>query len=162
LLEVKSIWRICMLKEGDGFQQWHQDLACNGQILYTIVVILGSKKILAYVEEIDIDKIAYGVDVQLTNDTDNSIGNYEDVKKEDYSNKGKRNHPPKDLMEEDQRKYQPKDIPVSVTVSTISMTMTRSTRLILILRTSFGLPFQGTAVVKTSFLEGPRNRTHVT
>jgi hypothetical protein len=66
-------------------------------------------------EEIEIDKIAYGEDVKLTNDADNSDGNYEDLNEEDYINKGKRNHLPKDLMEEDQKKCSPKDISVSVT-----------------------------------------------
>jgi hypothetical protein len=41
-LEVQSVWLIWKLKEGDGFQDWHQDLACNGQTVYTIVVNLGS------------------------------------------------------------------------------------------------------------------------
>jgi hypothetical protein len=48
------------LKEGDGFQDWHQDL------VYTIVVNLGSFEIQADAEEIDkdnIDGIAYAADV---------------------------------------------------------------------------------------------------
>jgi hypothetical protein len=30
-LEVQSVWLIWKLKEGNGFQNWHQDLACNGK-----------------------------------------------------------------------------------------------------------------------------------
>jgi hypothetical protein len=66
-LEVQSVWLIWILKEGNGIQDWHQDLACNGQTVYTVIVNLGSFEIQADTEEInkdDIDTIAYAADIQ--------------------------------------------------------------------------------------------------
>ena len=51
--EVKSVWLIWKLIESNGFQDWHQDLACNGQTVYTIVVELGSFEIQVDAEEIN-------------------------------------------------------------------------------------------------------------
>jgi hypothetical protein len=41
-LEVKSVSLIQKQKEGAGFQNWHIDVAKNGQIVYTIFVNIGS------------------------------------------------------------------------------------------------------------------------
>ncbi len=41
-LEVKSVVLIQKQKEGAGFQDWHIDLAKNGQTVYTICVNIGS------------------------------------------------------------------------------------------------------------------------
>jgi hypothetical protein len=41
-LEGQSVWLIRKLKEGNGFQDWHQYLASYGQTVYTVVVDLGS------------------------------------------------------------------------------------------------------------------------
>ncbi len=79
MLEVESFWLICKLKEGNGFQDWHQGLACNGQIVYTIVVNLGSKEIQVDAEEINIDDIAYTADVQPPSASDNFDREYEDI-----------------------------------------------------------------------------------
>jgi hypothetical protein len=46
-LEVQSVWLIQKLKEDDGFQDWHQDLACNCQTVYTLIVNLGSFELQA-------------------------------------------------------------------------------------------------------------------
>jgi hypothetical protein len=65
-LEVQSTWLILKLKEGNGFQDWHEILACNGQTVRTIVVNLGSFEILADAEEINkanVDNIAYSADI---------------------------------------------------------------------------------------------------
>ena len=65
--------------------------------MYTIVVNLGPKEVPKDAEKIDIDNIAFDADIQPTNDADNSDGNYEDINKEDYVDKGERNHQPKDF-----------------------------------------------------------------
>ncbi len=88
LFEVESVWLIRKLKEGNGFQDWHQDLACNGQIVYTIVVNLGAKEIQVDAEEIDIDDIAYAADVQPPSASENSDRNYEDINNDDYIDEG--------------------------------------------------------------------------
>ncbi len=41
-LEIKSVSLIQKQKEGAGFQDWHIDLAKNGQTVYTICVNIGS------------------------------------------------------------------------------------------------------------------------
>jgi hypothetical protein len=51
-LEVQSVWLFQKLKKGNGFQDWHRDLACNVQTVYTIVVNLGSFKLQANAGEI--------------------------------------------------------------------------------------------------------------
>ena len=43
MLNVQSVWLIRKEKQGDGFQQWHQDKPHNSTTAYTIVVNLGSK-----------------------------------------------------------------------------------------------------------------------
>ncbi len=52
-LEVKSVWLIWKQKEGDGFQDWHRDLANNGQTVYTIYVNIGSLELQAVAGEIN-------------------------------------------------------------------------------------------------------------
>jgi hypothetical protein len=52
-LEVQSVWLIWKLKEDNGFQDWHQDLANNGQTVYTIVVNLGSLELQTVAREIN-------------------------------------------------------------------------------------------------------------
>jgi hypothetical protein len=46
-LEVKSVLLSRNQKEGAGFQDWHIDLAKNGQIVFTICVNIGSLDIQA-------------------------------------------------------------------------------------------------------------------
>jgi hypothetical protein len=68
-LEVQSVWIIWTLKEGDGFHDRHQDLANNGQTVYTIVINLGSLELQAVAGEINninIDDYAYAHDVEAT------------------------------------------------------------------------------------------------
>jgi hypothetical protein len=52
-LEVKSVSLIWKQKEGAGFQNWHIDLAKNGQTVYTICVNIGSLDIQADSREIN-------------------------------------------------------------------------------------------------------------
>ena len=52
-LEVKSVSLIQKQKEGAGFQDWHIDLAKNGQTVYTICVNIGSLDIPADSVEIN-------------------------------------------------------------------------------------------------------------
>ncbi len=52
-LEVKSVLLIWKQKEGAGFQNWHVDLAKNGQTVYTICVNIGLLDIRADSGEID-------------------------------------------------------------------------------------------------------------
>jgi hypothetical protein len=52
-LEVKSVLLIWKQKEGAGFQNWHIDLAKNGQTVYTIYVNIGSLDIQADSGEIN-------------------------------------------------------------------------------------------------------------
>ncbi len=76
-LEVQSVWLIWKLKEGNGFQDWHQDFACNGQTVYTIIVNLGSLELQAVAGEIDkgnIDNVAYAPDIGPTSPFKNSDG----------------------------------------------------------------------------------------
>jgi hypothetical protein len=51
--EVNSVLLIRKQKEGTGFQNWHIDLAKNGQIVYTICVNIGSMDIQADSGEIN-------------------------------------------------------------------------------------------------------------
>jgi hypothetical protein len=68
-LEVQSVLLIWKQKEGAGFQDWHIDLANNGQTVFTICVNIGSLDILvdgeinypnantdAYAPDIDVDE----------------------------------------------------------------------------------------------------------
>ncbi len=52
-LEVKSVSLIWKQKEGTGFQNWHVDLATNGQTVYTICVNIGLLDICADSGDID-------------------------------------------------------------------------------------------------------------
>jgi hypothetical protein len=75
------------LKEGNGFQDWHRDLVCYCQTVYTTVVTLGSFEIQADAEEInkeDINDVAYAADIQPPSAFDNSDGYYEGVTDGDY------------------------------------------------------------------------------
>ncbi len=74
-LEVQSVWLIWKLKDGSSFQDLNQNLACNGQTVYTIVVNLGSLELQAIAGEIDKDNIvniAYAPDIEPTSLLDNS------------------------------------------------------------------------------------------
>jgi hypothetical protein len=65
-LEVKSVWLIQKQKEGAGFQDWHIDLAKNGQTVYTISVNIGSLDLQAVSREINylnVDNNAYAPDI---------------------------------------------------------------------------------------------------
>ncbi len=116
--------------------------------MYTIVVDLGIKEILVGAKEIDIDDVAYAADVQPLSESDNPDLDYEEVNDGDCIYEGESEHLLKDFMEEYQRKFHLRICKCLLhKVSTIPMMMTISTRLIMILRKSFGLPFQGTAVV---------------
>jgi hypothetical protein len=74
-LEVQSVWLIWKLKEGNGFQDWHQDLVNNGQTVYTVVVNLGSLELQAVAGEIsnlNVDNYAYAPDVEAISPFNNS------------------------------------------------------------------------------------------
>jgi hypothetical protein len=61
-LDVESVWLIWKQKEGAGFQDWHVDLAKNGQTVYTICVNIGSLDLQAVSGEINylnVDNNAY-------------------------------------------------------------------------------------------------------
>jgi hypothetical protein len=65
-LEVKSVLLIWKQKEGAGFQDWHIDLAKNGQTVYTICVNIGSLDIQADSGEINylnVNNDAYAPDI---------------------------------------------------------------------------------------------------
>jgi hypothetical protein len=67
-LEVKSVSLICKQKEGAGFQNWHIDLANNGQTVYTICVNIGSLDIPADSVEINYPNAnfnAYAPDIDV-------------------------------------------------------------------------------------------------
>ncbi len=73
--EVKSVWLIWKLKEGDGFQGWHIDLANNGQTINTIVVNLGSLELQAVAGEINnlnVDNDVYAPGVEAISPFNNS------------------------------------------------------------------------------------------
>ncbi len=77
-LEVQSVWLIWKQKEGNGFQDWHIDLANNGQTVYTICVNLGSLELQAVNGEItnlNVDVDAYAPDVDAISPLNNSDGN---------------------------------------------------------------------------------------
>jgi hypothetical protein len=96
-LEVKSVSLIWKQKEGAGFQDWHIDLANNGQTVYTICVNIGSLDILVdgeinypnantdvYAPDIDVDegeaKESYVSDSECE-DEETSLGDKECVAK---------------------------------------------------------------------------------
>jgi hypothetical protein len=65
-LEVESVLLICQQKEGTGFQDWHIDLAKNGQTVYTICINIGSLDIQADSGEIhylNVNSDAYAPDI---------------------------------------------------------------------------------------------------
>ncbi len=67
-LEVKSVLLIWKQKESAGFQNWHVDLAKNGQTVYTIYVNIGSLDIQADSGEINYliaNDNAYAPDIDI-------------------------------------------------------------------------------------------------
>jgi hypothetical protein len=80
------------LKEGNGFQDWHQDLANNVQTLYTIVVNLGSLELQAVagkISNINDDDVAYAPDIELTSPFNNSDGDDEGFTNDDDEGEAK-------------------------------------------------------------------------
>ncbi len=67
-LEVKSVSLIQKQKVGAGFQNWHVDLAKNGQTVYTICVNFGSLDICADsgdIDYLDVNNGAYAPDIDV-------------------------------------------------------------------------------------------------
>jgi hypothetical protein len=67
-LEVKSVLLIWKQKVGAGFQNWHVDLAKNGQTVYTICVNIGSLDIRADsgdIDYLDVNDGAYAPDIDV-------------------------------------------------------------------------------------------------
>jgi hypothetical protein len=52
-LGVQSVWLVWKLKEGNGFQYGHQDLANKGRTIYKNVLNLGSLELQAVAGEIN-------------------------------------------------------------------------------------------------------------
>ncbi len=67
-LKVKSVLLIWKQKKGAGFQNWHVDLAKNGQTVYTISVNIGSLDIRASsgdIDYLDANDSAYSPDIDV-------------------------------------------------------------------------------------------------
>jgi hypothetical protein len=81
-VEVKSDWLIWKQKEGDGFQNWHRELANNGQTVYTICVNIGSLELQALAGEINQLNVvddAYAPDINTISSLNNFDGDDEGI-----------------------------------------------------------------------------------
>ena len=148
-LEVKSVLLIRKQKVGTGFQNWHVDLAQNGETVYTIYVNIGLLDIHADsgdINYIDVNNGAYapGIDVD------------DEEAKEPYVGESK--------CKDDQgclsvTKKVLQSLRLLHAVWNILMTKPILTPLKVILTTSFGCHFQETVALRISFWVDLKNLT---